>query len=60
MPSPRLMIVTEDRSDTHIIRVILSQDLTESMRFFAVEGRYSLATIGRNLLDPMRATLFFW
>jgi hypothetical protein len=50
MPADKLIIVAEGRTDVLITRILLSSELTGGMRFFAAQGRESLATLARNLL----------
>jgi hypothetical protein len=47
---PSLKIVVESATDARLIRVILGDDLAKKARFYAGQGRASLATIGRNIL----------
>ena len=50
MPADKLIIVAEGRTDVLLMRLLLSKELTTGMRFFAGQGRESLATLARNLL----------
>src|SRR5262249_35885795 len=45
-----LKIIVEGPADAQIVRAILGEDLAKQARFFASQGRVSLATIGRNVL----------
>jgi hypothetical protein len=45
-----LKIVVEGPTDVQIVRAILGEELAKKARFFAAQGRISLATIGRNIL----------
>jgi len=46
----RLKVVVEGPTDAEIIRAILGKELARKLRFFASQGRASLATVGRNIL----------
>ncbi len=45
-----LNVVVEGPTDARIIRTVLGRALAEKLRFYAAQGRASLATVGRNLL----------
>lgn len=49
-PCDKLIIVVEGKTDVLILRVLLHNELTNGMRFFAGQGRESLVTLARNLL----------
>lgn len=48
--SSNLTIVVEGKTDAQLVRALLGKELAERLRFFASQGRASLATVGRNLL----------
>lgn len=50
MNSIDLKIVAKGLSDIHLLRKLLSDELTAGVRFYASQGRASLATVGRNIL----------
>jgi hypothetical protein len=50
MPSSCLLIVTEGINDVRLLRTILHGHLMGDTRYFAAQGRVSLATVARNLL----------
>jgi hypothetical protein len=50
MPADQLIVVAEGKTDVLLIRVLLSSENRERMRFFAGQGRESLVTLARNLL----------
>jgi hypothetical protein len=47
---PSLKIVVEGVTDAQLVRAILGDELARESRFFAAQGRISLATVGRNIL----------
>ncbi len=50
MTQPSLKIIVEGVTDVQLIRAILGDGLAEKARFYAGQGRTSLATLGRNIL----------
>jgi len=47
---PGLTIIVEGVTDAQLIRAILGDDIAKKVRFYAGQGRASLATVGRNVL----------
>lgn len=45
-----LCFVVEDRTDAELLRNVLPKDDLENVRFFAGQGRMSLATVARNIV----------
>jgi hypothetical protein len=50
MTQPSLKIIVESATDAKLIRAILGDKLAKKARFYAGQGRTSLATLGRNIL----------
>ena len=50
MTGTSLTIVVEGQSDVDLIRTILGKELSSQVRFFAGQGKMSLASLGRNIL----------
>jgi hypothetical protein len=47
---PDLTIIVEGVEDAQLIRAILGEEVAKRVRFYAGQGRASLATLGRNVL----------
>lgn len=49
MTQPRLNIVVEGAADARIVAALLGKDLASQTRFYAAQGKASLATLARNI-----------